>query len=526
MYSRTAIASDALATMISLAIALVALALLYYYSIKSFKYWESKGIKHDKPIPLFGTNLRNFMVKKSMTELAAEAYWKYPNEKAVGFYRAVRPELVVRDPEIIKRILITDFLHYYPRGLNSQRKVFEPMMRNLFFADGDMWRLLRQRLTPAFTSGKLKAMFPLIVERAEKLQARALSAASANRTIDARDLMARYTTDFIGACGFGLDADSLNEEDSAFRRLGTKIFKPNFKDILVLLMKSAFPSIGRHFNILQRIEYDMLHLTKQILEQRNYEPAGKNDFVDLLLECRKKGLIVGESIERRKPDGTPDTATLELDDIIMAAQIFVFFAAGFETSSSATSFTLHQLAHNPEVQKKVQEEIDRVLAKYNNKLSYDAVKEMTYLDWTFREGMRMFPSLGFLMRECVRTTPVPELNTTLDRGVRIFIPIQALQNDPQYFEKPNEFRPERFSPEEFSKINKYAYLPFGTGPRACIGERLGLMQSLAGLAAILSRFTVEPAPETKRYPEVEPASGIVQNVKGGLPLLFKERKVT
>ncbi|XP_059047420.1 probable cytochrome P450 6a13 [Achroia grisella] len=510
--------------MIVLAILLVILALFYYYNKNSYKYWESKGIKHDKPVPIFGNNFRNFASKKSVTELAAETYWKYPNEKAAGFYRAGRPELVVRDPEIIKRILTTDFLNYYPRGLNIHKDNIEPIMRNLFFADGDLWRLLRQRMTPAFTSGKLKAMFPLIVERAEKLQACALSAAAAGNTIDARELMARYTTDFIGACGFGLDADSLNQDDSEFRKLGAKIFKPTIRDILVAILNLVVPSVGKHFKIFQRIESDILTLTKEILHQRNYEPAGRNDFVDLLLECKKKGLIVGESIERKKPDGSPETATLELDDALMAAQIFVFFAAGFETSSSATSFTLHMLAYNPEVQKKVQEDIDRVLSKYDNKLSYDAVKEMTYLDWTFKEGMRIFPSLGFLMRECVRTTPIPELNISVDAGVRVFIPIQALQNDPQYFEEPEKFRPERFSPEELNDANKYIYLPFGIGPRACIGERLGLMQSLAGLAAILSRFTVEPAPETKRYPAVNPRSGIVQSVKDGLPLHFKERK--
>ncbi|XP_052755784.1 cytochrome P450 6B2-like [Galleria mellonella] len=513
--------------MIVITLLFVILALFYYYNRNSYKYWESKGIKHDKPVLLFGNNYRNFTVKKSVTELATETYWRYPDEKAVGFYRAGRPELVVRDPEIIKRILITDFVHFYPRGLNFHKdNVVEPIMRNLFFADGDLWRLLRQRMTPAFTSGKLKAMFPLIVERAEKLQSRALSAAAAGHAIDARELMARYTTDFIGACGFGLDADSLKDEDSEFRKLGAKIFKRNTRDILVTILNFVVPSIGKHFKIFESVEHDMLSLTRHILGQRNYEPSGRNDFVDLLLECKKKGTIVGESIERKKPDGSPETATLELDDALMAAQIFVFFAAGFETSSSATSFTLHQLAYNPEVQKKVQEDIDRVLSKYNNKLSYEAVKEMTYLDWTFKEGMRMFPSLGFLMRECVRKTLIPELNITLDEGVRIFIPIQALQNDSKYFEEPEKFRPERFSPEEISDSNKYIYLPFGAGPRACIGERLGLMQSLAGLAAILSRFTVSPAPETKQYPKVNPTSGIVQSIQGGLPLYFKERKGT
>lgn len=156
--------------------------------------------------------------------------------------------------------------------------------------------------------------------------------------------------------------------------------------------------------------------------------------------------------------------------MLMAAQVFVFFAAGFETSSSATSFTLHQLAYHPEVQTKLQKEIDLVLEKHDNKLSYDAVRQMTYLEWSFKEGMRMFPSLGFLIRKCARPYTFKDLNVTIDDGVTIMIPVQALHNDPKYWKEPEVFRPERFHPDEFNAVQKSTYLPFGTGPRACIGK--------------------------------------------------------
>ncbi|KAL0821375.1 hypothetical protein ABMA28_005963 [Loxostege sticticalis] len=510
--------------MIFVALAVIAIVAIYLYNIRNFNYWKDRGIKHDKPILFFGNNARNYLMKKSVTEMLTEMYWKYPEEKVVGFFRSTGPDLIVRDPEIVKRVLTTDFIHFYPRGLNHTKEP-EPLLKNLFFADGDLWRLLRQRMTPAFTSGKLRAMFPLIVERAEKLQARALDAAAAGRTLDARDLMARYTTDFIGACGFGLDADSLNDEDSAFRKLGANIFKVSFTDAIIIMLKDMFPHLLKSIHSLRNVEGELTDLVKVILKKRNYQPSGRNDFIDLLLECRNKGTLTGESIERRKADGSPEIASLELDDVLMAAQVFVFFAAGFETSSSATSFTLHQLAFHPEVQKKVQDDIDRVLAKHGNKLSYESIKEMTYLDWAFKEGMRMFPSLGFLIRRCVGTYTIPELGVTIDDKARVFIPVQALHNDPKYFDNPEEFRPERFHPDAFDTVAlKHVYLPFGEGPRACIGERLGHMQSLAGLAAVLSKFTVEPAPETVRHPAVYPPSGIVQSVKGGLPLLFKERK--
>ncbi|XP_046966596.1 cytochrome P450 6B6-like [Vanessa cardui] len=510
--------------MLAVIIVLIVVLVLYLYGTRNFKYWERKQVKHDKPVLFFGNNTRNYLMQQSVCQLAVEMYWKYPNEKVVGFYRASRPELVIRDPDIAKRILTTDFATFYPRGLNRNTDEIEPLLRNLFFADGDLWRLLRQRITPAFTSGKLKAMFPLIVERAERLQARALNAAAGGQEIDARDLMARYTTDFIGACGFGLDSDSLKEEDSAFRKLGATIFQAGPKEIFIVILKELFPRIFNKLKLMTRVEKGIYQLVNEVLRQRNYEPSGRNDFIDLLLECKKKGTIVGDSIEKIKPDGKPEIATLEMNEDLMAAQVFVFFAAGFETSSSATSFTLHELAHHPDVQNKVQEDIDRVLERYDNKLSYDAIKEMHYLEWTFKEAMRIFPSLGFLIRESAKKYTFEDINLTIDEGVRVIIPIQAMQNDPKYFDNPTEFRPERFDPSNFNIENKYVYLPFGVGPRACIGERLGLMQSLAGLAAVLSRFTVRPAPSTIRHPIVNPTSGIVQTVKGGLPLLFLERK--
>lgn len=456
--------------MITLVIVFITFVVLYFYNKRSFNYWAKRGVKFEKPILFFGNILDTYLLRKSITQGFEELYKKYPNEKVVGFFRSTTPGLLIRDPELVKRVLITDFVHFYERGIHPDKKSLEPLLSNLFFAEGDLWRLLRQRMTPAFTSGKLKAMFPLIVERAEQLQARTLDAARNDRAIDARDLMARYTTDFIGACGFGLDAGSLNEEDSAFRKLGQNIFKFDLRLGVVTFLKDTFPNASRNLKYVGHLENQVFSLVNDIQKQRNYQPSNRNDFIDLLLECKQKGIIEVESLEKVKPDGTPDRATLELNDMLIAAQVFVFFAAGFETSSSATSFTLHKLAHHPDVQRKVQKEIDAVLNKYDNKLSYDAVKEMTYLEWTFREGLRMFPSLGYLARKCSRKYTFSELDLTIDEGVMVIIPVQGLQNDPQYFDNPTEFRPERFDPKNSSDTNKYVYLPFGDGPRACIGK--------------------------------------------------------
>lgn len=456
--------------MLTLALALVALAALYLYGTRNFAYWARRGVKHDRPLPLLGNNARGYLMRRSVTELATEAYRKYPRERVVGFYRANRPELIVRDPQLARRILVADFAHWYGRGLTPAHREPEPLLRNLFFADGDLWRLLRQRMTPTFTSGKLRAMFPLVVERAERLQARALAAAAAGRPLDARDLMARYTTDFIGACGFGLDSDSLNDEDSAFRRIGAKIFQIGAREVFVMALRDAFPALFGGLATLGRVEKDFRRLVDEVLRRRGHRPSGRNDFVDLLLECKAKGAMEVESLERRAADGSPARARLEMDDAIVAAQVFVFFAAGFETSSSATSMTLHELAHAPDAQRRAQADVDAALARHGGRLCYEAVKEMTYLEWAFKEGMRVFPSLGFLVRQCARPYTFPELGLSVDAGVRALVPLQALHNDPQYFDSPDEFRPERHDPARAGAAYRHVYLPFGDGPRACIGE--------------------------------------------------------
>ncbi|XP_059045026.1 cytochrome P450 6B2-like [Achroia grisella] len=509
--------------MIYLAIVLIVLVALYLYNVRNFDYWEKRGIKYEKPILFFGSVLKTYLLQESMTLTVNRIYKKYHKEKLVGAFRSTTPVLLLKDPAMVKQVIISDFVYFHERGI-VPGKSLEPMFKNLFFGEGDLWRLLRQRLTPSFTSGKLRAMFPLIIERAEHLRARALKAAVNGSTMDARDLMARYTTDFIGACGFGLEADSLNDDDAAFRQLGIKIFTFGIPDAIIVLLKDMFPVLSRNLKIMGKVEKELTILVKEILRKRNNKPSGRHDFIDLLLECKKEGTVIGQSIEKFNSDGSPKEAKLEFDDIIIAAQVFVFFAAGFETSSSASSFTLHQLAYNPEVQKKVHKEIDTVLAKYDNKLSYDAIKEMTYLEWTFKEAMRIFPSLGFLARTCRKQYSFPNSDLTIDEGVNVIIPVQAFHNDPKYWDEPQEFRPERFHPDEFKETQKSVYLPFGDGPRNCIGARLGLMQSLAGLSAILSRFSVAPAPETKRYPTVDPTSHVVQSITGGIPLLFNVRK--
>lgn len=464
----------AIANMFLFIFVFVGIIILYFYNTRTFSYWKKRGIKYEEPALFFGTNKEVYLGRQSRTQFVQKVYWKYPNEKVVGGFRSTTPELIIRDPQLIKDVLVTDFSSFYVRGLNAHKTVFEPLRMHLFGLEGDLWRMVRQKLTPAFTSGKLKAMFPIIVKLAEKLQARTLAAAIENRSIDARNTMACFMTDIIGTYGFGIDTDSLKNENSAFRKLGVEMFKVTRRDAAVAMLKEIFPELCKNMKNFARVEKSFFDLINQILIERNHKPAGKNDFIDLLLEYQMRGPMEATSLEMSNPDGTPVEVSKELDDILFAAQVFIFFAAGFETSSSSTSFTLHQLAYNPDVQKKVQDDIDNVLAKHNNVLSYDAIKEMTYLECAFKEAMRMFPSLGYLMRKSTKKYTFKDINLSIDEDVVVLIPVQALHNDPKYWNNPEEYRPERFHPDNFTSLQKSVYFPFGEGPRNCIGKILFL----------------------------------------------------
>ncbi|XP_045446275.1 cytochrome P450 6B6-like [Melitaea cinxia] len=504
----------------------ILLLFIYFYTTQNFDYWSKRNIKYDTPLPLFGNHLKCGLGMKSLIAVSCELYNKYPNEKVVGYFRGRTPELIIRDPDIARAILNVDFASFYPRGFGRD-PTKEPLLKNLFHADGDSWKLLRQRLTPAFTTSKLKNMFPLIVKCAEKLEHMGKEIIAGGGECDVRDFMARFTTEFIGACGFGIEMDTINNENSVFRNLGKQMFHRSIKNVSKDLLWAIFPEVGKMLGVYifdKKLETIISSIVLKIFEQRNYKPSGRNDFIDILLELSAKGKVKGESLEYRNSDGSPKEVELEIDLECLIAQVFVFFAAGFETSSSATSFALHELAYNIDLQRKIQAEIDAVLLKYDNKLCYDAVNEMTLLEMAFKESLRILPPLGVLNRVCAAKYTIPQLGISLDPGVKIIIPIQAIQNDERYFENPQVFNPERFANEKIDEVHKYIFLPFGEGPRACIGARLGQMQSIAGLAAVLHKFTVEPSEKSTRTIKMNPRLNVVQGVLNGIPLRLKLRE--
>lgn len=192
-------------------------------------------------------------------------------------------------------------------------------------------------------------------------------------------------------------------------------------------------------------------------------------------------------------EGVKDALSFEQ----IAAQALVFFLAGFDTSSTTMSFCLYELALNPDVQERLRVEVLAVLKRNNQKLTYDSVQEMPYLDQVVAETLRKYPILPHLLRRSTKEYQIPDSNLILEPGSKIIIPVHSIHHDPELYPDPEKFDPSRFEPEEIKARHPFAYLPFGEGPRNCIGERFGKLQVKVGLVYLLRDFKFSRSEKTQ-----------------------------
>lgn len=197
---------------------------------------------------------------------------------------------------------------------------------------------------------------------------------------------------------------------------------------------------------------------------------------------------------KAKINGEDTSSKLTFEEV--TAQSFVFFIAAFETTSSTIALCLHELSKNQLIQQKVQQEIDNAFEKRDNKdVTYDLMTELKFLECCIDETLRIYPPAPFLIRECTKTYRIPACtsNLVIEKGTPVIISNFGLHRDSDIFENPLEFRPERFlkSSNGEGKANGLFYLPFGDGPRICIGMRFGKMSAKLGLMILLAKFRFE-----------------------------------
>ncbi|KAK5638813.1 hypothetical protein RI129_013108 [Pyrocoelia pectoralis] len=454
----------------------VLVVVIFTYFKWAFKYWEWRELPSVKPSIPFGTIGDTVLAKRNFGEILKEQYEESKRKgfKHVGLFMMVKPTYMPIDLEYVKNILSKDFTHFMDRGLYYNEKD-DSLSANLFMLEGTKWKNLRAKLTSTFSSGKMKMMFHIMLECGKHLTDALDDTCYAGEPVDVRDFLERFSTDVIGSCAFGIDCNSFKDRESNFRKFVKRASQYTKWETLKALSAYANQEIARKLGICiipTDVATFFSTIVRETVEYREKNDERRNDFLQILIDMKNN----------------VDVAHQQLTINELAAQSYIFFLGGFETSSTTMGFCLYELARNQDMQDKVRSEVNLVLEVHNGALSYDAIKDMKYMKQVIDETLRKYPPLPFLNRVCLTDYKIPGSNLMLEKGTPIIIPVYGLQHDPAYFPEPDKFDPERFSEENKTKIKPFSYMPFGEGPRLCIGLRFGLMQTGIGLASLFRKF--------------------------------------
>ncbi|KAI8793604.1 G-protein coupled receptor C02B8.5 [Biomphalaria glabrata] len=469
-----------------LILALLCIILLYIYSQHPYKLWKALQVKGPEPKIFFG-NIHEIFGPCGGKETFAK--WQSRFGRIYGIYYFREPALVVTEPDWIKQVFIKDYNNFRDRMAFENNILLNPELNTaLFFARGDDWKRVRAIMSPSFSIAKIKGMSETVNRCAKRLGEHLLKFAEDGVPWQAKRMLGAYAIDVITSSGFSIDVDSISNPDEPFSSHGRSlfVFKESFK--IITFLASAFPVVMSPISKMLRIwtfrNDDMEFFERSIKLLMRQRKTDKNDIYDIL-----QNLMEAESEE--SPEGSKSKLTS--DEIV--AQGIMLFIAGYETASSTLQFLLYELATRKDVMKKITDEIDDVIG--DQEPTYELCQNLNYTEAAINETLRMYPPLSVLTRECSKPTKLFHLN--LPSKTAVIIPVYNLQRDPEFWKNPNEFNPERFiegSPS-YRPYNPLTFMPFGIGPRLCIGMLLGLLEMKLALVHIFKRVSI-----TKATPEV------------------------
>ncbi|XP_073945697.1 cytochrome P450 9e2-like isoform X1 [Choristoneura fumiferana] len=495
------------------------LTALVLYTRQIYSRFSEAGVRHFRPIPLVGTAGKVVIRIQHLIDSANDVYTTFLEDKFVGQYLLLKPIIYVKDLALIKKITVKDFEYF----LNHQGFVSEevdPIFgRNLFSLRGKEWKDMRFTLSPVFTSSKMKHMLPFMAEVGDQmissLTTRLHESGKTSMEIDAKDIAARYANDVIATCAFGLKVDSQSGRNNHFYRMGDKATNFGFKALLTVLGYGSVPRLMKMFKVALFPE-DVRDFFKQLvlntMNERKAHNIVRPDIIHLLMETKKGQQLTYAENSANDTDAGFDTVGKSTvgkrnvdtvwSDNDLTAQAALFFVGGFETISTAMTFLMYELAVNPEIQERLVQEIKDHDKANDGKFDYNSIRSMTYLDMVVSEVLRLWPPAIASERLCVKEYNLgkPYEKAPADYIVKvndsIHIPIFSIHRDPRYFPNPLKFDPERFSDENKHKIQPFTYMPFGVGPRNCLGSRFALCEVKVMIYLLLQHMKLEPSKRT------------------------------
>lgn len=339
----------------------------------SFSYWKRKKIPYKQPSFPLG-NCDNPIGQVPNLSYMLQKYYnhfKSMGEDHGGIYLFNFPIWIPFGPDLVRNILVRDFEYFVDRGMYSNVK-HDPLSGNVFFTGGKKWREIRKKLTPTFTSGKMKMMFNILLGCSKQMSEVVHDTFNKKEDINIKDMLARYTTDVISSCAFGLECNSCKNPNEEFRKYGKMVLDFSTYEVLRNSIATVIPDLCRSLGVLlvkPHVAEFFYNAIKGTVDYREKNNIYRKDFLQMLIDMKNHN--VNNNNEKNEEIG------MTLNE--MAAEAFAFYVGGFETSSSTMTFAFLEMAQNQEIQERAREDVHDALARHNGEITYDALQEMTYV---------------------------------------------------------------------------------------------------------------------------------------------------
>ncbi|ESO83981.1 hypothetical protein LOTGIDRAFT_108496, partial [Lottia gigantea] len=476
--------------------------------------FKKLGIRGPRPSLVYG-NLKEILEKGQHQAIQD---WTQKYGRIFGYFEGYTPVITVGEPDLLKEILVKDYPNF------KRRKSFPLAPKKslgLFLEEGDQWKKSRSMLTPAFSSGKMKKMFSIMNDCTDLFVENLDGKADDGKSFDIYSMFQCLTVDVIGRCAFGLQTDAQKDSTDPFLTQIRTLFNGLTKSIILPLV--MFMPFLRYFifavkNIvvifgMNPVVWLREQLTEVISIRRDMGPRSTIvDLVQLMIypEIKNQHKNIDSILKR------------PMSDREVVAQSLTFLLAGYETTSTGLAFMSHVLAMNPSIQLRLQEEIDEKIGE--NEIDYDSIQKLTFFDQVFDEVCRMYPTASLIVTRRASETKIYN-GITIPEGINIQANIWALHRDSSYWQQPSTFDPDRFSQRRRSEIQGYTYLPFGAGPRACIGMRFAILETKITIVKVLRKFQIIKGDNMKADLDVESRGAIVPKDPVNVKVIRRETNI-
>lgn len=399
------------------------------------------------------------------------------------------PAIFLYHPDQVEYVLVTNSRNFI-KSMSLRSNFFQRLVgRGLLTSEGEEWRRARRLSQPAFHRERVASYGQVMVDYAERLIAKWQH----GEALDIHPDMMRLTLEIVVQCLFSADVSTDVDEVGATLKELVKPFAAQATVGWILNNRLPTPTHLRFHRLARKID-DVVY---RIISERRASGEDKGDLLSMLLTARDE-------------DGS------QMTDRQLRDEVMTLFLAGHETTALTLAWTWYLLGTNPDAEKKFHAELDEVLG--DRPPTVADLPQLKFTEQIAKESMRLYPPAFGLGREAIDDCEIA--GYPVPKGTQVFLFQWATQRDPRFYEAPNEFRPQRWTEEFIERLPKYAYFPFGGGPRVCIGASFAMMEVILCLATIGRSFQLEV--DQDHPVSIYPAMSL--RPRDGIKVKVRERK--